>query len=100
MKILLISTLLIGEFLCNTPTTDNRSVKGNTLQSINDTPAAKPTAPAQPIILSTTEINTANTQPSELIAFAKTLIGIPYLYGSTDPAKGFDCSGFITHVFK
>ncbi|MBK8607716.1 MAG: C40 family peptidase [Chitinophagaceae bacterium] len=30
----------------------------------------------------------------------KNLIGIPYLYASTDPAKGFDCSGFITYVFN
>ena len=35
-----------------------------------------------------------------IVAFAKTLLGIPYLYGSTDPAKGFDCSGFITYVFN
>jgi cell wall-associated NlpC family hydrolase len=35
-----------------------------------------------------------------LVIFAKLLIGTPYLYGSTDPAKGFDCSGFITHVFN
>ncbi len=35
-----------------------------------------------------------------LVSFAKTLIGTPYLYGSTDPAKGFDCSGFITYVFN
>ena len=36
----------------------------------------------------------------ELVAFAKTLLGIPYRYASTDPAKGFDCSGFITYVFN
>lgn len=36
----------------------------------------------------------------ELVDFAKTLIGVPYLYASTDPSKGFDCSGFITHVFN
>jgi cell wall-associated NlpC family hydrolase len=35
----------------------------------------------------------------ELVSFAQTLLGIPYRYASTDPAKGFDCSGFITYVF-
>ena len=38
--------------------------------------------------------------PDSIVAFAKTLIGIPYLYASTDPNKGFDCSGFITYVFN
>ncbi len=42
----------------------------------------------------------ANTTPSELIDFAQTLIGTPYAWASTDPAKGFDCSGFISYVFK
>jgi len=36
----------------------------------------------------------------ELVAFAKTLIGIPYKYASIDPNIGFDCSGFITYVFN
>jgi cell wall-associated NlpC family hydrolase len=45
-------------------------------------------------------INTGKTQATELIGFAKTLIGIPYVYGSTDPKTGFDCSGFITYVFR
>ena len=45
-------------------------------------------------------INTGSTSPSELLAFANTLVGTPYKYGSTDPANGFDCSGFITHVFN
>lgn len=35
-----------------------------------------------------------------LVKYAKTLIGTPYVYASTDPAVGFDCSGFITHVFN
>lgn len=38
--------------------------------------------------------------PHQLVAFAKTLIGIPYKYASTDPAAGFDCSGLITYVFN
>ena len=36
----------------------------------------------------------------ELVAYARTLVGIPYLYASADPALGFDCSGFITYVFN
>ncbi|MEO6231805.1 MAG: C40 family peptidase [Ferruginibacter sp.] len=35
-----------------------------------------------------------------LVTYAKLLLGTPYLYGSTDPAKGFDCSGFVTYVFN
>jgi len=35
-----------------------------------------------------------------IVEFAKTLIGTPYLYGSSDPLHGFDCSGFITYVFN
>lgn len=43
---------------------------------------------------------TQNVQPQDIVNFAKTLVGVPYQYGATDPAIGFDCSGFITHVFN
>jgi cell wall-associated NlpC family hydrolase len=46
------------------------------------------------------EIVSETVQPDSIVAFARTLIGIPYLYASTDPAKGLDCSGFITNVFN
>lgn len=45
-------------------------------------------------------INTKQLTPTALVKYAETLKGIPYLYGSTDPAKGFDCSGYITYVFN
>ena len=61
-----------------------------------DTPVYKPVPPVIP----TTTIETGTTSPAEILQFAKTLIGTPYLYASTDPAKGFDCSGFITYVFN
>ena len=46
------------------------------------------------------EIKTGSTVPDSLVAFGKSLVGIRYLYASSDPAKGFDCSGFITYVFN
>lgn len=42
----------------------------------------------------------AETDRHELVEYAKTLSGITYKYASTDPAFGFDCSGFITYVFN
>ena len=45
-------------------------------------------------------IDIKNVKPHEIVNFAETLIGTPYRYGSTDPKVGFDCSGFITYVFK
>jgi cell wall-associated NlpC family hydrolase len=50
--------------------------------------------------LNTGSINTGKTTPVELVTFARTLTGTPYKYGSTDPAQGFDCSGFVTYVFN
>jgi cell wall-associated NlpC family hydrolase len=47
-----------------------------------------------------TRIKTTGANPDSLVAFAQSLRGIPYLYASTDPAQGFDCSGFITYVFN
>jgi peptidoglycan DL-endopeptidase LytE len=35
-----------------------------------------------------------------LIGDAAELLGTPYLWGGTSPEKGFDCSGFIVHLFK
>ncbi len=49
---------------------------------------------------SLSQINTGNVSPAELVKYSETLLGIPYLYGSTDPQHGFDCSGFITYVFN
>jgi len=46
------------------------------------------------------EIKTGSAIPDSLVAFGKSLVGTPYLYASSDPENGFDCSGFITYVFN
>ena len=45
-------------------------------------------------------VNTGIATPAEIMQFAETLIGIPYVWASVDPKIGFDCSGFITYVFS
>jgi len=37
--------------------------------------------------------------PKELLQYARSLLGKPYLWGKEDPDLGMDCSGFIRVVF-
>jgi cell wall-associated NlpC family hydrolase len=83
---------------------DNRQAKSlladTTKKDLVKTGGELDTIEKKELALPAGSIDTKNVQPSQIVSFAKTLIGVPYLYGSTDPAKGFDCSGFITYVFK
>ena len=77
------------------------SIQHDTIKS-SDTSVNK-TLPAAIIVhdtLPSIEVKTEGTTPEAIVNFAKTLLGTPYLYASTDPLKGFDCSGFITYVFN
>ena len=45
-------------------------------------------------------LNIQHKNPAgRLIEFAKTMIGVPYRYASSNPSIGFDCSGFVSYVF-
>lgn len=51
-----------------------------------------------------TDIKTTQNQEvnprTKLIEFAMKYLGTPYRYGSSDPSKGFDCSGFVNYVLN
>lgn len=44
---------------------------------------------------SQTEINR-----DSIVSYAKQYLGTPYVYASSNPKKGFDCSGFVSYVFN
>jgi len=50
--------------------------------------------------LSKTSFNPDSIPADSIIQFAQTLIGISYRPASSDPLVGFDCSGFVSYVFK
>ncbi|WP_199120397.1 C40 family peptidase [Pedobacter sp. ASV28] len=42
----------------------------------------------------------ANSTSNKIMDFAKSLIGTRYRYASSNPERGFDCSGFVSYVYK
>src|ERR1700712_5610526 len=45
-------------------------------------------------------VNTSDVCSDDLLNFAQTLIGTRYRSASSNPVHGFDCSGFVSYVFK
>lgn len=80
--------------------TDTLLAKSDTTASLVDSMPSDQTDVKEVPLPPSQIINTGEVHPEQLMAFAETLIGVPYVYASTDPKVGFDCSGFITYVFN
>lgn len=42
----------------------------------------------------------ADVQRDSVVALARRQMGVRYVLGGTDPARGFDCSGFLQYVMR
>lgn len=49
---------------------------------------------------STSSSVSGQTSGDQVVADARTYLGIPYVWGGTDPAKGLDCSGLVQRVYR
>lgn len=50
--------------------------------------------------LPVTDYNTLDPTRAQIIAVAKTCLGVPYVWGGSDPATGLDCSGFTMLTYN
>lgn len=51
------------------------------------------------IHLSAEAIVDTKTNGEEILEFAQTFLGLPYIWGGSNPTEGFDCSGLIKYVY-
>jgi lipoprotein Spr len=83
-RLLILITLL---FLCAAAANASHAKKRSRVHKVN-----------APFIFSAIATDTISSY--NLIYFAQSLIGTPYREASSDPSRGFDCSGFVSYVFK
>jgi cell wall-associated NlpC family hydrolase len=55
---------------------------------------------AGPLSATATQVPSGAATGTDVVAAAKKYIGVPYVWGGTNPATGMDCSGFVQRVFK
>jgi hypothetical protein len=48
----------------------------------------------------TTPAGTSGVTGSDVVAAAKKYLGVPYVFGGTNPKTGLDCSGLVQRVYK
>ncbi|RWU08379.1 C40 family peptidase [Pedobacter chitinilyticus] len=86
MKKILITILLFSVFALNSKAQDNVSLTMQYQRMM------------EKVISRIPEV--ANSTSNKIMDFAKSLIGTRYRYASSNPEIGFDCSGFVSYVYK
>ncbi len=50
--------------------------------------------------LTSAKLKSTGDKASEVLSYALSMVGVKYKYGGSSAATGFDCSGFVSHVFS
>lgn len=79
---------------------ENSNPPETSIPDDNDTSEDNESASQGADIGGSTEIPELSLQRSEIVATAKSLVGIPYTFSEASPEKGFDNSGFIYYVLR
>jgi cell wall-associated NlpC family hydrolase len=66
-------------------------------ESVADAPVSLATTAT---VESSSFFNRANNLVQDTLSEALNLIGVPYRRGGNNPQSGFDCSGYVRHVFE
>lgn len=82
------------------PEIEKKEMGNGIIEKKSDTASIESSTPVEAEKAPEIKVITKKTKIDSLIQFAKTLIGTPYKYASSDPSEGFDCSGFINYVFN
>lgn len=86
MKKILVTILLLSVFAINSKAQDNVSLTMQYQRMM------------EKVISRIPEV--ANSTSNKIMDFAKSLLGTRYRYASSNPEIGFDCSGFVSYVYK
>jgi cell wall-associated NlpC family hydrolase len=110
---LILLAYIYAGFSCSPAGTNRNNEPSLLTDSVATLPSKETIAKVQPpplsdntinkdtvVIPPSKSINAGTVQPDEVVKFAESLFGTPYVYASTNPKVGFDCSGFITYVFN
>jgi cell wall-associated NlpC family hydrolase len=67
---------------------------------VKNAPAVAVPAPqSAPLTAPSQQFDAGRDRSSDVLVYALSLVGVKYKFGGNSVATGFDCSGFVNHVF-
>ena len=97
---------MLGENAKQEKTTAKKTAAKNRADESNETQAQKQVGASQAVQTALAQVETHTADLSnisnardKLVATAKSLLGVPYVWGGTNPATGLDCSGLTSYVY-